>query len=766
VTTQPLGRVVQKLRQTLQADSLATDSDAELLSRVRANRDPAALEAIVNRHGPRVLAACRKVLRDDSDIDDAFQATFLVLLRGPGAVRRGSSLGAWLYGVAHRVSLQARTAQARRNRIEGRAKPFPSRDLTWADACTALHEELDRLADAYRLPLMLCYLEGLSRDEAAGRLGCKLGLIKKRLERGRQLLRTRLKSRGIALSTGLLAAVAETASSQTVPLRIVQGVVASLDGVVPSSVASLANRVHHVPIRTIFVGCLAASIVITCIALGQAGQTPNKAMPAKPGIKDAKVAPVAKKESANTITVSGKVIDPDGKPVAGAKFVVSDDEVEEKIAPVRSDAEGKFRFEMVYPKTVRNPRQVIASAPGYGLAWLSEPRENVLFELVPDLPIKGRVIDLQGKPVGGAKVSLHNIHVGTTAAFKEFVKNWKKSKNDQDHAASKLDRAIFNRGGLGQAIHTTTATDGTFTMNGCGKDRVVTLLITGDGIADTFADVVTRDGFDPKGGPKTPMRLYPPNLDVVVNPDKPITGIVRDEETQKPLAGVRVSGASMVGKLLFGSYHFHAWPTPNTTTDAAGKFTLRGLAKAKAYILVADPEEGTEHLHRFAHVEDTTAFTPITTGFSLPHGVVVTGRITDAKTGAGVASRVFYRPLLINDQLDKFGGYDPPDYPAPWHRGRDTKTDMEGRYKITVMPGAGVINFQTYGGSYQTARATQKEIDDGIVDKQFGHFRTIGQGGMFNPEFMQAYNVIRPNAKDRTATLDVQVNPAEPPKTK
>src|SRR5207247_942831 len=95
-------------------------------------------------------------------------------------------------------------------------------------------------------------------------------------------------------------------------------------------------------------------------------------------------------------------------------------------------------------------------------------------------------------------------------------------------------------------------------------------------------------------------------------------------------------------------------------------------------------------------------------------------------------------------------------------RGRDTKTDMEGHYKITVMPGAGVVNVQTYGGSYERAKATQKEIDDGIVDKQFGHFRTIGQGGMFNPEYMHAYKVIRPAAKDRTATLDVKVQPAAP----
>src|SRR5262249_52905725 len=102
-----------------------------------------------------------------------------------------------------------------------------------------------------------------------------------------------------------------------------------------------------------------------------------------------------------------------------------------------------------------------------------------------------------------------------------------------------------------------------------------------------------------------------------------------------------------------------------------------------------------------------------------------------------------------------------PDLPAPWHRGRDTKTDLNGRYRITVMPGAGVVHFQTYG-SFERTRAAQKDIDDGIIDKQFGHFRTTGQGGMYNAEWMNAYKVIRPAATERTATLDVTVHPTKP----
>ena len=188
MTAEPLGRFVQNLRRSLDAAQFNEASDSDLLERFRDAHDSAALEAIVNRHGPRVLAACRKVLSGESDVEDVFQATFIVLMRGPKAVRQGSSLGAWLYGVAHRIALQVRAKHAHRERLEKKARTASmtqSADLSWREACAVLHEELDRLPDSYRLPLMLCYLEGLSRDEAATSLGVSLNVVKKRLETGR-----------------------------------------------------------------------------------------------------------------------------------------------------------------------------------------------------------------------------------------------------------------------------------------------------------------------------------------------------------------------------------------------------------------------------------------------------------------------------------------------------------------------------------------------------------------------------------------------------
>ncbi|MBO0699479.1 MAG: sigma-70 family RNA polymerase sigma factor, partial [Zavarzinella sp.] len=195
MTPNSLPRAVHRLRRALATDEGAPDAD--LLRRFRDARDPAAFEVLVRRHGPGVLSACRRVLSDPADIEDAFQAAFLVFLRDARSVRRGQAVGAWLYGVAHRVALRARAARQRREEVEGRAdtKREPEPDLSWKEACAILHEELDRLPDKYRLPLVLCYLEGLSRDEAAGQLRLSLNAVRNRLERGRSRLRTRLARR-------------------------------------------------------------------------------------------------------------------------------------------------------------------------------------------------------------------------------------------------------------------------------------------------------------------------------------------------------------------------------------------------------------------------------------------------------------------------------------------------------------------------------------------------------------------------------------------
>jgi RNA polymerase sigma factor (sigma-70 family) len=183
--------------------------DEQLLQRFTAARDWTAFEALLQRHGPTVLGVCRRLLRREQDVEDVFQATFLVLARKAASIRRRQSVASWLHGVARRIATRVRdrtTRQAVGPVAEIAAPDFdPAGALTWNEVRGALDEELSRLPETLRGPLVLCYLEGLARDEAAARLGCPLGTLKGRLERGRELLRRRLTRRGLALSAALAA---------------------------------------------------------------------------------------------------------------------------------------------------------------------------------------------------------------------------------------------------------------------------------------------------------------------------------------------------------------------------------------------------------------------------------------------------------------------------------------------------------------------------------------------------------------------------------
>jgi RNA polymerase sigma factor (sigma-70 family) len=196
-------------------------TDGQLLERFARGRDEAAFAALVARHGPLVLGVCRRVLDDADAAEDAFQATFLVLVRRAGAIARPESLGNWLYGVAYRTAARARGAAARRRAHERRAgaqaaaRTAPEPD--WPDLRAVLDEELAWLTQRYRAPLVLCYLEGKTTEEAARELGCPKGTVLSRLARGREQLRRRLVRRGLAPAAGLPAGLLAGPAGAAVP---------------------------------------------------------------------------------------------------------------------------------------------------------------------------------------------------------------------------------------------------------------------------------------------------------------------------------------------------------------------------------------------------------------------------------------------------------------------------------------------------------------------------------------------------------------------
>ena len=208
MATPTLGTFLRRLKQAMSAETLACCSDVELIERFRSSRDDAVFRAILDRHGPMVVRVCRRVLSSNADIEDAFQATFLILVRRGHTIRRRSSLGSWLHGVAHRAALKLRTQTDRRKRREQRAagamRTPIGEDVPWRKLRSILDEELQRLPEACRATLVLCYLEGRTQDEAAIQLEMSKSTVRRHLDRGRELLGRRLARRGLSLGGGIV----------------------------------------------------------------------------------------------------------------------------------------------------------------------------------------------------------------------------------------------------------------------------------------------------------------------------------------------------------------------------------------------------------------------------------------------------------------------------------------------------------------------------------------------------------------------------------
>jgi RNA polymerase sigma factor (sigma-70 family) len=203
-------------------------TDERLLGQFIDQRDSAAFEALVVRHAPRVLGVCRQVLRAPQDVEDAFQSTFLLLARNAASIRKRESLGHWLHGVAHRLAVRLKIKSSRRGVAEresrgvGMAGPKPEDEANRSELRHIIHQEIDRLPERLRQPVMLCYLEGLTNEAAARNLGCPTGTLKVRLATAREILHGRLARRGLALSISLLLFLrTRSVSAAEVPRRLV-----------------------------------------------------------------------------------------------------------------------------------------------------------------------------------------------------------------------------------------------------------------------------------------------------------------------------------------------------------------------------------------------------------------------------------------------------------------------------------------------------------------------------------------------------------------
>jgi RNA polymerase sigma factor (sigma-70 family) len=279
-------------------------NDRQLLQQY-AGGDESAFTALVDRYGGLVLSVCQRVLKHTQDSEDAFQATFMVLARKADTIAWKESVANWLHGVACRISFQIRRKKMRRpaRDVATDEPAVAGPDPAWSELKPVLDEELDRLPAKYRIPLILCCLEGKSRDEAAAQLGWSVGSVKGRLERGREILRTRLARRGLALSAALAAtlmtaATAKAAVPLTLGLATVRAGMAMLGGQAAGIVSSQVLTLTQGAIQAMFMTKLkfAAAVLMTVVTLGLGTGYVTQQILAGNGAVESNLSPIAQRE--------------------------------------------------------------------------------------------------------------------------------------------------------------------------------------------------------------------------------------------------------------------------------------------------------------------------------------------------------------------------------------------------------------------------------------------------------------------------------------
>jgi RNA polymerase sigma factor (sigma-70 family) len=775
-----LSPVLRHIHQLVEPRPEAEATDAQLLNRFSATGDEAAFAALVHRHGRMVLGVCHKVLRQHQDAEDAFQATFLVLARKAGSIRWRDSVGNWLYGVACRVAAKARRAASRRRAHERRAPVMaeakPDLDSGLREVQAVLAEEVGRLSDKYRAAFVCCCLEGMSRTEAARHLGWKEGTVAGRVAEARKRLQARLRRRGVTLTAALCAgAVVETARAVPVPLakatiQAALGIAAGqMAGVSPSVAAlmegmtrtMLAQKLKVIALVLLTAGVLATAGMRLYRGSLAAAETPQvaQAPPAlRPATKQAKALPAKEGE----VEVRGRVLDPDGRPLAGAGLIVLPVAPEAAKAGkptflARTDGEGRFTLALRRDSLAAN-QHLAAVADGFGIAWVNTDtlgKGETALRLVKDLPIEGRILNLEGKPVRGAVVRVQYVEAAEGDDLTPVLQTW---APDGNRVSLQLTRYISGVAESGLIPSATTDGAGRFRLRGAGQDRVPVLRVEGPGIESRTLYVLGRPGVNVKELARSERRkpwmqrstspaVYGPSFDHIAGPSRPLVGVVRDKATGKPLAGVAINGSSST-----------AWWQDYvlTRTDAQGRYRLDGLPVVTSYFVTAYAAD-LGYLAGGQRVAGAEGITPLTQDFALLRGIRVKGRITDKTTGKPVDAALWYTPLADNTFFK--------DLPNPeWYRSvtQGLRTDKEGNFHVLALPGSGLIRVraETDGDRY-----VQAELDPADRKKAY----SVERGGL-GQSFLgvgnaietlsghHAYRVIEPDRKAGPYTCDFQLD--------
>lgn len=732
--------------------------DHELLTRFVADKDQAAFTVLVERHGRMVLGVCRRLLGSAHDAEDACQAAFLVLAQRAASIRKTTSLSSWLHGVAWRVAAHLRRERLRRSRCERDTKKpavaDPATEVSWREVQTVLDEELERLPETLRAPLILCYLDGQTRDAAARQLGVSVTCLHGRLERGRKTLCRRLIRRGIALSAALMgtalgeglsqAALAPTAvlSTARAAVQIACGGVVP-EGLVSTRIGSLAQEVTRHMVLTklklgalglLCAGLLAAALggALAPAGAGEAAQAKGAASSPQPAARRSGSVKPADPQAERT-TIRGTVLGPDGKPVPGAKVYLlkwkpppwlklPEDKGPPKVR-ARTGADGRFSLTVAN----RDLGELFVTAAGYGPGWVIKPgrlqetwpiENNQVVRLArDDVPVRGRFLDLQGRPVSGATIRVYALKASPDGNLDKFIKAVK-----NQHAGHYFPEheylSSYRVDGLRHFFPPVTSDKaGRFQIKGVGRERIVAFTVEGPAIETKVIHAVTRPGLQAadlrieegtivsptgmRGGRLKPY--YPPDFTHVAAPGRVVTGVVRDQATGKPIAAAVVRSEQPVRYPLFYN---------RTVTDKDGRFRLTGMPLNARFgmnaSVVALPHEGEPYLALLKSLPEDKAAREVRLDFDLAPGVWLEGQVKDKTTGRGVQAQVRYF-RFVGGQLD-IGLFRRPGEPSYyWDLYKDQMTDPEGKYRLVIARGRGVIGARATGPNrYRTGVGANK----------------------------------------------------------
>jgi RNA polymerase sigma factor (sigma-70 family) len=698
---------------TLFNDGAAREqTDAQLLDRFVSRGDATAFEVLLARHGPMVLAVSRGVLKDPHEAEDALQATFLVMVRKARSIRGQAALGCWLHRVAYRVAVHANVESARRRREERSAaarRPESGTGRQPGDSLrSALHEEVARLPEHLRGPVILCYFEGMSHAQAAFELRWGEATVRRRLAGARDLLRSRLARRGVVVSAGMLAAEMARESLAAVPegwaAAIVRAAGRAVSGGAASAIAIAGGGLNTMLMGRVKMGvaALLALGVTGWLSAGTPGRPARVERSEAPRPTVAATPPAPVDDDAGAISFRGRVLGPTGGPAAGAglflaSWKLEDVDVEPQLK-ARADAEGRFAFSIPWAgldPALRNGFQtgviLLAKADGLGPDWVTirnvENPDLTLRLVEDDVPIVGRILDLQGRPVVGAKIRRSWVKAeaaGNLDPFLKLVREDSFTASNHNFAKNYWSHLRLP----GEPTRIVTDADGRFRASGFGRDRIVHFDVEAPSIQSTEIAAMTRNAATVSGPPSSfgAQTIHGAKFDHLTPPGRTLTGIVRDKVTRKPLAGIFVGGQDTNAR---------------ATTDVQGRYTLTGFAKGPSYGLIVMAGQKPPYFATCRQVPDAAGLAPIEADMECNPGVLMRLKLVDKETGKPVVgATVCYWPISPNPHTREERGFAPVRAGGAYS---EAKAEADGTYILGALPGPGGVFVKTLEGVYRPA---------------------------------------------------------------